>query len=144
MKQNLVLCIFILYVCFVWFHFFLIFMGEINFAKLRNVIIWFCFWYVEQVLTHRLGTPVMLSLIYSEILKMLRLWGLLDFDCELFFPHDLHGLPRGYNKQKSKESDQPHIMTSENLLVEVSGDLQIYCMQFYGLPKYIWHFTQSL
>ncbi|KAF2315479.1 hypothetical protein GH714_039844 [Hevea brasiliensis] len=60
----------------------------------------------------------MLSLIYSEILKMLRLWGLVDFDCQIFYPHDLHGLPRGYDKRKSKESDQPCIMTSQTLLEE--------------------------
>lgn len=74
----------------------------------------------QQVLTHRSGSTAMLSLIYSEILKMLRLWGLLDFDVEIFFPHDAHSLPRGYQKQKSKESDQPHIMTSQSLLVEVN------------------------
>lgn len=70
-------------------------------------------------MTYRSGSSIMLSLIYSEILKMLRLWGLVDFDCEIFFPHDLHDLPRGYNKQKSKESDQACIMTTETLLEEV-------------------------
>lgn len=74
----------------------------------------------EQVLTHRIGSTAMLSLIYSEILKMVRLWGLLDFDVEIFFPRDLHSLPRGYHKQKSKESDQAHIITSQALLVEVT------------------------
>lgn len=64
----------------------------------------------------------MLALIYSEILKMLRLWGLVNFDAEIFFPHDDHTLPRGYHKQKSKESDQEHIMTSENLLYQVISD----------------------
>lgn len=61
----------------------------------------------------------MLSLIYSEILKMLRLWGLLYFDAEIFYPHDIFNVPKGYHKLKSKESDQAHIMTSGNLLVEV-------------------------
>lgn len=61
----------------------------------------------------------MLALIYSEILKTLRLWSLLDFDCEIFFPHDNHGLPRGYHKQKSKESDHQHILTSLTLLEKV-------------------------
>ena len=70
-------------------------------------------------MTHRSGSPAMLSLIYSEILKMLRLWGLLNFDVEIFFPHDVSSVPRGYHKQKSTESDPAHIMTSENLLVEV-------------------------
>lgn len=64
----------------------------------------------------------MLSLIYSEILKMLRLWSLLYFDAEIFFPHDVLSLPKGYHKQKSKESDQAHIMTSGNLLVEVMSN----------------------
>lgn len=67
----------------------------------------------------------MLSLIYSEVLKMLRLWSLLHFDAEIFFPRDALTLPTGYHKQKSKESDQAHIMTSGNLLVEVISD----CLQ---------------
>lgn len=61
----------------------------------------------------------MLSLIYSEILKLLRDLGLLEFDVEIFFPHDHDGLPRGYHKVKGKLSDQPHILTSKSLLVEV-------------------------
>ncbi|KAJ9685353.1 hypothetical protein PVL29_017398 [Vitis rotundifolia] len=80
--------------------------------------------YLHSVLTHRSGSAAMLSLIYSEILKMLRLWGLLDFDVEIFFPLDSHSLPRGYHKQKSKESDQPHIMTSQSLLVEMLRSLK--------------------
>ncbi|MBA0749792.1 hypothetical protein Gogos_003683 [Gossypium gossypioides] len=79
---------------------------------------------LHSVLTHRSGSAVMLSLIHSEILKMLRLWGLLDFDVEIFFPHDPHGLPRAYDKQKSKESDQPHIMTVQMLLEEILRNLK--------------------
>ncbi|GLT94635.1 hypothetical protein SLE2022_123640 [Rubroshorea leprosula] len=75
--------------------------------------------YLHSVLTHRSGSAVMLSLIYSEILKMLRIWGLLDFDVEIFFPHSLHGLPGAYDKQKSRVSDQPHIMTTQRLLEEI-------------------------
>lgn len=73
-----------------------------------------------QVLTHRSGSASMLSLVYSEVLKMLRLWGMVNFDVEVFFPHDSHSSPRGYHKQKSKEADQSHIMTSQSLLVEVN------------------------
>lgn len=73
----------------------------------------------------------MLSLIYSELLKMLRLWGLVDFDVEIFFPHDLHSLPRGYDKQKSKESDQPHIITSQTLLLEVTPVFLLACIFFF-------------
>ncbi|GLT75125.1 hypothetical protein SLA2020_468740 [Shorea laevis] len=75
--------------------------------------------YLPSVLAHRSGSAVMLSLIYSEILKMLRLWSLLDFDVEIFFPHDLHSLPRAYDKQKSKDYDQSHIMTTQMLLDEI-------------------------
>jgi hypothetical protein len=50
---------------------------------------------------------------------MLRLYGLLEFNVEIFFPHDLNSLPRGYDKHKSKLGDEPHIMTSKSLLVEV-------------------------
>lgn len=80
--------------------------------------------YLHSVLTHRSGSIAMLSLIYSELLKMLRMWGLVDFDVEIFFPHDLHSLPRAYNKQKSKESDQPHIITSQTLLLEILRNLK--------------------
>ncbi|KAK3038961.1 hypothetical protein RJ639_027446 [Escallonia herrerae] len=80
--------------------------------------------YVNRVLTHRLGSASMLSLLYSEILKLLHLWGLLNFDVEVFFPHDSHSSPRGYLKQKSKEADQPHILTSQSLLVKILRDLK--------------------
>ncbi|XP_016447915.1 uncharacterized protein LOC107772952 isoform X4 [Nicotiana tabacum] len=80
--------------------------------------------YVNKVLTHRFGSASLLSLIYSEILKMLRLWGLLSFDIEVFFPHDSFSSPRGYCKQKMKESDQSHVMTTQSLLVEMLKDLK--------------------
>lgn len=66
----------------------------------------------------------MLALIYSEILKTVRIYGLLDFDAEIFFPNDLNSLPRGYDKQKGKLSDEPHIMTSKSLLVETLRTLK--------------------
>lgn len=66
----------------------------------------------------------MLSLIYSEMLKMLRVYSFLDFDVEIYFPHDVVSLPRGYHKQKSKSTDQGHIMTSKSLLVESLKNLK--------------------
>ncbi|KAG6384087.1 hypothetical protein SASPL_156117 [Salvia splendens] len=66
----------------------------------------------------------MLSLIYSEILQILRMFGVLNFDVEIFFPRDSHSSPRGYLKQKIKEPDQSHIMTSQSLLVEILKDLK--------------------
>ncbi|XP_073027307.1 uncharacterized protein [Primulina eburnea] len=80
--------------------------------------------YLNSVLTHRSGSVPMLSLIYSEILKMLRLWGVLNFDVEIFFPHDSYGSPSCYHKQESKESDQPDVMASQALLVEILQDLK--------------------
>ncbi|GJN37931.1 hypothetical protein PR202_gb26932 [Eleusine coracana subsp. coracana] len=74
--------------------------------------------YLHTVLTCRSGSALMLSLIYSEILKTVRIYGLLDFDAEIFFPHDLNSLPRGYDKHKSKLGDEAHIITSKSLLVE--------------------------
>ncbi|OEL16475.1 hypothetical protein BAE44_0022505 [Dichanthelium oligosanthes] len=76
--------------------------------------------YLHSALTCRSGSALMLALIYSEILKTVRIYGLLDFDAEIFFPTDPNSLPRGYDKQKSKLGDEPHIMTSKSLLVEVS------------------------
>ncbi|EEF49558.1 conserved hypothetical protein [Ricinus communis] len=80
--------------------------------------------YVKKVLMHLSGSAALLSLIYSEVLKMLRLWDLFDFDYEIFFPHELHALPRGYDKQKSTESDQKHIMITQTLLEEILRDLK--------------------
>lgn len=78
-----------------------------------------CVFYDVQALTSRTGSALMLALIYSEILKTVRIYGLLDFDAEIFFPTDLNGLPKGYDKQKTKSGDEPHIITSKSLLVEV-------------------------
>lgn len=83
------------------------------------------FLFCNQVLTQRCGSAVILALIYSEVLKMLRLWGVIDFDVEIYYPHNPLGLPRAYDKKKSKESDQQHIMTSESLLVEVASLLSL-------------------
>lgn len=80
--------------------------------------------YLHSVLTHRVGSMSMLSLIYSEILKMLRLWGLLDFDVEISSHNDSYGSPRGYIKQKTTESDQQHIVTTESLLLKILRDLK--------------------
>ncbi|XP_066306111.1 uncharacterized protein [Miscanthus floridulus] len=80
--------------------------------------------YLHSVLTCRSGSALMLALIYSEILKTVRIYGLLDFDPEIFFPNDLNSLPRGYDKQKGKLGDEPHIMTSKSLLVETLRTLK--------------------
>ncbi|XP_071706548.1 uncharacterized protein [Rutidosis leptorrhynchoides] len=80
--------------------------------------------YLHSVLTHRVGSMSMLSLIYSEILKMLRLWGLINFDVEISSPNDSYGSPKGYHKQKSTESDQQHIVTTESLLLKILRDLK--------------------
>ncbi|XP_022993790.1 uncharacterized protein LOC111489694 isoform X1 [Cucurbita maxima] len=80
--------------------------------------------YLHTVLTHRTGSAALLSLIYSEILKMLRLWSLLDFDVEIYHPHDDFSLPTAYHKLKGKESDQPHIITTQSLLVEILSNLK--------------------
>ncbi|XP_021774457.1 uncharacterized protein LOC110738383 isoform X2 [Chenopodium quinoa] len=81
-------------------------------------------YYLHSVLAQRCGSVAILSLIYSEVLKMLQLWGVIDFDVEIYHPHDFSSLPRAYNKKKGKESDQKHIMTSESLLVEILRDLK--------------------
>ncbi|KAI7725253.1 hypothetical protein M8C21_014649 [Ambrosia artemisiifolia] len=80
--------------------------------------------YLHSVLTHRVGSMSMLSLIYSEIVKTLRLWGLVEFDVEVSSPNDSYGSPRGYLKQKTTESDQQHIVTTEFLLLKILRDLK--------------------
>ncbi|KAJ4979181.1 hypothetical protein NE237_009961 [Protea cynaroides] len=75
--------------------------------------------YLHSALTDRSGSALMLSLIYSEVLKMLRLWGIFNFDIEIDFPHNLNTLPRGYDKKNSRMGDQPHIMTTQSLLLEI-------------------------
>ncbi|CAO2184962.1 unnamed protein product [Urochloa humidicola] len=80
--------------------------------------------YLHSVLTCRSGSALMLALIYSEMLKTVRIYGLLNFDAEISFPTDLVGLPRGYDKQKSKLGDEPHIMTAKSFLVEILRTLK--------------------
>ncbi|KAL8227814.1 hypothetical protein R6Q57_015398 [Mikania cordata] len=80
--------------------------------------------YLHSVLTHRVGSMSMLSLIYSEILKMLRVWGLLKFDVEVSSSNDSYGSPRGYLKHMATESDQQHIVTTEILLLKILRDLK--------------------
>ncbi|XP_065868837.1 uncharacterized protein [Euphorbia lathyris] len=80
--------------------------------------------YLHSVLMEGSGSAAMLSLIYSETLKVLRMWSFLDFDCEIFFPLDRFGLPRGYNKRKMKNSDQPHIVTTQILLQEILRNMK--------------------
>ncbi|XP_068660980.1 uncharacterized protein [Aristolochia californica] len=80
--------------------------------------------YFHSVLIRRSGSAAMLSLIFSEMLKLLRLWGFLDFDAEIYYPLDPINLPRGFHKQKSKVSDDLHILTSESLLVEILKNLK--------------------
>lgn len=99
--------------------------------------VWGLIYHCVQVLTHRTGSAVMLSLIYSEILKMLRIWGLIDFDVEISFPLDLYSLPRGYQKQKSKDSDQPHIITVQMLLEEVTSMILL-MYAWCGLSRWSW------
>ncbi|KAK8929030.1 hypothetical protein KSP39_PZI017559 [Platanthera zijinensis] len=80
--------------------------------------------YLHSVLTCRSGTAIMLSLIFSEMLKTLRICGFLDFDVEIYYPCDNLCLPSGYQKQKSKFSDQRHILTSKSLVVEILRKLK--------------------
>ncbi|KAL8144530.1 hypothetical protein V2J09_017562 [Rumex salicifolius] len=80
--------------------------------------------YLHSVLTHRCGSPVILSLIFSEVLKSLRFCGVYEFDVEIFHPRDPNALPRAYDKQKTKTSDHAHILVTESLLVEMLRDLK--------------------
>lgn len=81
--------------------------------------------YLHSTLTCRSGSVTMLSLIYSEVLKMLKISGFVDFDAEIYCPYSQeNGFPRGYDKKKSKISDEPHIMTSKSLLVKILKNLK--------------------
>ncbi|KAK9051350.1 hypothetical protein SSX86_027977 [Deinandra increscens subsp. villosa] len=96
--------------------------------------------YLHSVLTHRVGSMSMLSLIYSEILKMLRLWGLLKFDVEVSSPIDSYGSPRGYLKHKTTESDQQHIVTTEFLLLKVASVFYVEIFTCRDLKDAFWPF----
>ncbi|WCJ39129.1 hypothetical protein M5689_020143 [Euphorbia peplus] len=80
--------------------------------------------YLHSVLMEGCGSAAMLSLIYSETLKVLRMWSFLDFDCEILFPVDRFGLPSGYHKQKMKDSDQEHILTTQTLLHKILRNMK--------------------
>ncbi|KAJ3671750.1 hypothetical protein LUZ60_007829 [Juncus effusus] len=81
--------------------------------------------YLHSTLTCKSGSATMLSLIYSEILKMLRISGFMDFDAEIYCPNNLEkSLPRGYDKKKSSIDDGMHILTSKSLLVKILTNLK--------------------
>jgi hypothetical protein len=51
-------------------------------------------WWYSQVLTTWLGTPVMLALIYSELVKRLQQMGVIDFSVDMELPTNLNNLSR--------------------------------------------------
>lgn len=85
--------------------------------------------YLNMVLTRHTGSVIMLALIYSEILKMVKIYGLLDHDIEIDVPHHPTQLPRGHIlsnlsgdkghlKVKDGSDDAPHILTTQMFLTE--------------------------
>lgn len=47
----------------------------------------------DQALTRRVGTPMMLALIYSELANRLLRWGYIDFQVQMQLPADPITLP---------------------------------------------------
>ncbi|KAG0607038.1 hypothetical protein M758_9G188100 [Ceratodon purpureus] len=83
--------------------------------------------YLNTVLTTRLGTPVMLALIYSELVKRLQQMGMIDFSVDMELPTNLIDLPRprvATQDGSKRGDDQTVLLTPELLLVEVLRSLK--------------------
>lgn len=102
--------------------------------------------YLNMVLTRHTGSVIMLALIYSEILKMVKIYGLLDHDIEIDVPHHPTQLPRGHIlsnlsgdkghlKVKDGSDDAPHILTTQMFLTEILGNLKEFFWPFQYEPN---------
>lgn len=83
--------------------------------------------YLNTVLTTRLGTPVMLALIYSELIKRLQQIGVIDFSVDMELPTNLNDFPRprvATQDDTKRGDEQTLLFTPELLLVEVLRSLK--------------------
>lgn len=85
--------------------------------------------YLNMVLTRRLGTSVMLALIYSEIVKILKSWGVIDFTVDMELPADHNSLPHPVLVSDSSvrtigEEGTPILLTPKNLLADIVATLK--------------------
>lgn len=88
--------------------------------------------YLNMVLTRRLGSPAMLAVIYSELVKILNSWGVIEFVVDMEVPKDHSSLPHPVVRRDQcveiiSDSTAPQLLTPKSLLVEILTMLkQIY------------------
>ncbi|KAI5059266.1 hypothetical protein GOP47_0025585 [Adiantum capillus-veneris] len=78
--------------------------------------------YFNMVLTRRLGNPAILAIIYSELVKILKSWGVIDFVVDMIPPEDKFSLPRPVPRkppQSTLEEASLQLLTPKGLLVEI-------------------------
>ncbi|MCO5597261.1 hypothetical protein L7F22_051337 [Adiantum nelumboides] len=78
--------------------------------------------YFNMVLTRRLGNPAILAIIYSELVKILNSWGVIDFIVGMIAPEDGLSLPRPIPRKPSQpnlEDLSSQLLTPKASLVEI-------------------------
>lgn len=77
-----------------------------------------------QVLTRRLGNPALLAIVYSELVKVLKSWGVIEFVVDMMPPKNKFSLPqpvvrKGPLVDTIMDSEPPELFTPKALLAEV-------------------------
>lgn len=78
--------------------------------------------YFNMVLTRRLGNPAILAIIYSEVVRVLNSWGVIDFVVDMRAPKNKLSLPQPILRQSSQgslEDASLQLLTPRGLLVEI-------------------------
>jgi hypothetical protein len=72
------------------------------------------------VLARRIGSPLMLALIYSELVNILHSWKVIDFTVNMELPEDESSLPKPVVRRDVDDTNAANILTYDKLLVGVS------------------------
>lgn len=80
--------------------------------------------YLNMVLTRRLGNPALLAIVYSELVKVLKSWGVIEFVVDMMPPKNKFSLPqpvvrKGPLVDTIMDSEPPELFTPKGLLAEI-------------------------
>ena len=81
-----------------------------------------------------MGNPLMLALIYSEIINILHSWKVIDFTVNMELSEDDNSLPKPVVRREDDATNAPNILTYDRLLVGVS--IAEYCF-FQNIVLYL-------
>lgn len=78
--------------------------------------------YLNMVLTRRIGTVAVLAIIYSELVRLLKAWGVIEFVVDMIAPADQFSLPRPVVRRCATDvldCEAPQLLTPQGLLTEI-------------------------